>query len=268
MSYVTNNGVRIHYETVGSGPPIIFSHGGNCNSTMWKLGGYVDGLKEYRRILVDRRGCGLSEKPRAPTGYSMEEQVSDIVAVLDALRLRRATFWGFSAGGAVGFAMVARHPDRVAAFIAAGADSKPYTEKSAKDLRDLGAEKFLRGFNDSEEGVTLPQWLKVMPERDFEVFKSDFETHISECSEWVKWGGEWDALPRIQTPTLIICGSKEDPDRESEEEAKRLQNGRAVFLEGLGHVGAFLRSDLSIPIVRKFLKEAGIEPESSPRERP
>jgi len=263
VQYVTNNGVRIHYETVGRGPPIVFSHGGNGNSTMWKLAGYLDGLRGYRCILVDRRGCGLSEKPLDPTGYGMEEQVSDIVAVLDALHIRRATFWGFSAGGAVGFALVVRHPERVAAFIAAGADSKPYDEKSPRSHRDLGAEKFIRNFNDSEEGVTLPSWLKEMPKRDFEVFKSDFETHTSELFEWVKWRGEWDALPRIQTPTLILCGSKEDPDRESEKEAKRLQNGRAIYLEGLGHVGAFLRADLSLPIVRKFLKDVGVGPTKS-----
>ena len=263
MPYVTNNGVRIHYETVGRGPPIILAHGGAGNSTMWKQAGYVDGLRGYRCILVDRRGCGLSEKPRDATGYSMEEQVSDIVAVLDALHIRRAIYWGYSAGGSVGFAMVARHPDRVAAFIAAGADSKPYHEQFVQRLREEGAQKFIQSFNESEEGVTFPPSLKAMPDSDFEVFKSDFEAHVSSCSEWVKWGGEWDALPRIPTPTLILCGTKEDPDRECEEDAKRLQNGRAIFLEGLGHVGAFLRSDLSLPIVKAFLKEVGVGPKSS-----
>jgi pimeloyl-ACP methyl ester carboxylesterase len=262
MPYVTNTGVRIHYETVGRGPPIILAHGGCANSTLWKQAGYVDGLRGYRCILVDRRGCGLSEKPRDATGYGMEEQVSDIVAVLDTLRIRRAIYWGYSAGGSVGFAMVARHPDRVAAFIASGADSKPYEEKSVQRLRDGGAQKFIRSIDESEEGVSFPPWLKVMPESDFEVFKSDFEAHMSECSEWLKWGGEWDALPSIQTPTLIMFGSKEDPDHESEEDAKRLQNGRAIFLEGLGHVGAFLRSDLSLPIVKAFLKEVGVGPKS------
>jgi len=62
--------------------------------------------------------------------------------------------------------------------------------------------------------------------------------------------------------TALRC-SKQDPNRESEEEAKRLQNGRVIFLEGLGQVGAFLRSDLSIPIVKTFLKDLGIKPKSS-----
>lgn len=265
MPYVTSHGVRIHYETFGRGPPIILAHGGNGNSVMWKLAGYIDGLKGFRCILIDRRGCGLSGRPPDVTGYGMEEQVSDIVAVLDALHIRRAAYWGFSAGGTVGYALIARHPDRVSAFINSGGDSKPYDELAAQRHRDMGAEEFLKGFNDDEEGVKLPHWLKAMPERDFEAFKSDFETHTSECSEWAKWSGEWEALPRISTPTLIICGSKEDPNHESEVEAKRLQNGRAVFLEGLGHVGSFLRTDISIPIVKAFLGEVGIRPREERR---
>jgi pimeloyl-ACP methyl ester carboxylesterase len=253
---ITNTGVRIHYETVGRGPPIILVHGGLSNSTAWKSAGIVDGLRGYRCILVDRRGYGLSEKPRNVTGYGMEEQVSDIVAVLDALRIRRAIYWGHSNGGYIGFAMVARHPDRVAAFIASGAGSKYLDEQFVQWLRDEGAQKFTRNL-ESEEGVAFPPWLWK------QFHESDFEVLISECSEFVKWGGERDALPRIQTPTLILVGSKEDSDRESEEDAKRLQNGRAIILEGLGHVGVILRPDLSLPVVKAFLKEVGVGHKSS-----
>ncbi|HEX9907655.1 MAG TPA: alpha/beta hydrolase [Thermoplasmata archaeon] len=63
MPYVTGNGVRIHYETVGHGPPIILAHGGTGNSSMWRLAGYLDELNGHRCILIDRRGHGLSEKP-------------------------------------------------------------------------------------------------------------------------------------------------------------------------------------------------------------
>ena len=253
MPYVTNNGVRIHYETVGHGPPIILVHGGLSNGAAWEPAGILDGLRGYRCILVDRRGYGLSEKPRNVTGYSMEEQVSDIVAVLDALRIRRAIYWGHSNGGFIGFAMVVRHPDRVAAFIASGAGSKYPDEQFVQHLRDIGAQKFTHNL-ENEEGVAYPPWLWK------QFHESDFEVLISECSEFVKWGGEWDALSSVQIPTLILVGSREGSDLESEEDAKRLQNGRAIVLEGLGHVGAILRPDLSLPIVKAFLKEVGVAP--------
>ncbi|OGS56403.1 MAG: hypothetical protein A3K60_08690 [Euryarchaeota archaeon RBG_19FT_COMBO_56_21] len=230
---------------------------------MWKQAGYLDGLNGYRCIMIDRRGHGLSEKPRDTTDYGMEQQVSDIVAVLDALHIRRATYWGFSAGGSVGFALVARRPERVAAFITAGADSKPYPEQSAQSFSNEDALKDLQSIDENEEGVAIPPWAKELSGGDLEMYLRDYEAHISERSTWSKWSGEWDSLPRIKTPTLIMCGSREDPGRESEVEAKRLQNGRTVILEGFGHIGAFLRSDLSIPIVKGFLEDVGVGPESS-----
>ena len=216
MSYVTNNGVRIHYKTVGNGPPIVLGHGGTGDSSMWKQAGYLDGLSGYRCILIDRRGHGLSEKPRDATDYGMEQQVSDIIAVLDALHIRRATYWGWSAGGSVGFALVARHPDRISAFIALGADSTPYHEESVQRLRDTDPLKAIQSIDENEEGAALPPWLMKLSGSDLEMYLRDYEAHISEGSAWCKWSGEWDALPRIQTPTLIMCGSKEDPDRDSE----------------------------------------------------
>jgi pimeloyl-ACP methyl ester carboxylesterase len=262
VPYVTSNGVRIHYETIGQGPPIVLAHGGTGNSSMWRLAGYLDDLGGYCCILIDRRGHGFSETPHDAAECSMERHVSDVVAVLDGLHIDRTVYWGFSAGGAVGFALVARQPDRVSAFISAGMDSKPYTEQSVQRLQDTDPLEALQSFDEDEEGVPVPLWLKKISENDLEVYLRDYQAYLSDCSAWLKWGGEWDALPRIQTPTLIICGSLEDPDRESEAEATRLQNGRAVLLEGLGHHGAFLRPDLSIPIVKGFLNDVGIKPES------
>lgn len=188
--------------------------------------------------------------------------MSDVVAVLDALHIQKAAYWGWSAGGAVGFAFVARHPERVVAFVALGADSKPYHELSVQRLRDADPLKGLQDFDESDEGVAVPPWLKEMSGSNLETYLRDYEAYTSDASAWLTWRGEWDSLPRIQSPTLIMCGSKEDPDREPEADARRLQNGRAIFLEGLGHIGAFLRSDLSIPVVKAFLREIGVESES------
>ncbi|HDP97285.1 MAG TPA: alpha/beta hydrolase [Euryarchaeota archaeon] len=263
MPYVISHGARIHYETVGHGPPTVLAHGGTGNSSMWKLAGYLDNLSGYCSILIDRRGHGLSETPRDAAECGMDQHVADVVAVLDALHIERVAYWGFSAGGSVGFAFVARHPDRVSAFIAAGTDSKPYSEQSVQRLLETDPLNALQSFDENEEGVPAPPWLKEMPRSDRDVYLRDYQAYISDCSACLKWEGEEDALPRINIPTLIICGSKEDPDRESEAEAQRLQNGRAVILEGFGHLGAFLRSDLSLPAVKAFLKEVGIEPDPS-----
>jgi len=93
MPYVTSDGIRIHYEVEGDGPPLVLQHGFGQNASSWRLAGYVDALKpQYRLILVDARGHGESDKPYDPTAYTLPRHVGDVVAVLDALNLPAAHF--------------------------------------------------------------------------------------------------------------------------------------------------------------------------------
>jgi hypothetical protein len=45
MSYAINKGVRIHYEIVGNGPPLILQHGFTQSVKDWHRAGYVEALK-------------------------------------------------------------------------------------------------------------------------------------------------------------------------------------------------------------------------------
>jgi pimeloyl-ACP methyl ester carboxylesterase len=64
MPYVISDGIRIHYEVEGDGPPLVLQHGFGQKASSWRLGGYVDALKsQYRLVLVDARGHGESDKP-------------------------------------------------------------------------------------------------------------------------------------------------------------------------------------------------------------
>ena len=59
MPYVTNEGIRIHYEVDGDGPPLVLQHGFTQKVKSWEMAGYVDALKPlYRLIRVDARGHG------------------------------------------------------------------------------------------------------------------------------------------------------------------------------------------------------------------
>ena len=72
MPYTTNQGVRIHYQVEGEGPPLVMQHGFTDSIETWYELGYVDTLKhDYRLILVDARGHGHSDKPRTPDAYEM-----------------------------------------------------------------------------------------------------------------------------------------------------------------------------------------------------
>ncbi|MDQ1279064.1 MAG: hypothetical protein QG670_324 [Thermoproteota archaeon] len=104
MPYVSNHGVRIHYEVEGQGPPLVLQHGLSSSLDAWRRNGYVMGLNpEYKLILVDARGHGESGKPYDLQAYSADLMTDDIVAVLDDLGVEKANYWGYSMGGAIGY---------------------------------------------------------------------------------------------------------------------------------------------------------------------
>jgi pimeloyl-ACP methyl ester carboxylesterase len=103
MPYVPSHGVRIHYQIVGNGPPLLLQHGFTDSLESWYEFGYVPALRpQYRLILLDARGHGRSEKPHEAPAYELQLFVADILAVLDHLRIAKAHYWGYSMGAASG----------------------------------------------------------------------------------------------------------------------------------------------------------------------
>lgn len=123
MPYATNDGLRIHYRLDGNaaGPPLVLQHGYSMSLHDWYDPGYVDTLgAAYRLILIDARGHGASDKPHDPDAYRAARMAGDVVAVLDALGLARAHFFGYSMGGRIGFALAREAPARLHSLVLGG----------------------------------------------------------------------------------------------------------------------------------------------------
>jgi pimeloyl-ACP methyl ester carboxylesterase len=120
MIFVERDGVRIRYEVVGAGSPVVLLHAAAGDSTMWRHAGYVDDLDGFSRVLVDSRGHGLSDRPGDEAAYWLEEYAADVEAVIDALGAPGVALWGYSSGAHVAAAVAGRIPDRVAALITTG----------------------------------------------------------------------------------------------------------------------------------------------------
>ena len=70
MPYFDNEGIKIYYEIVGEGPPVVLIHGFPANLERWKETNWVTTLKEdYQLILLDCRGHGKSDKPHDESYY-------------------------------------------------------------------------------------------------------------------------------------------------------------------------------------------------------
>ncbi len=110
-AYLDASGLRLHYlDHPGEGPPLILLHGLSSNAHVFD--GIAPQITPRRRLLaLDLRGRGLSDKPA--TGYRMEDHARDVLALLDAHGLARATIVGHSFGGLLSYYLAARYPDRI-----------------------------------------------------------------------------------------------------------------------------------------------------------
>ena len=89
--------VKLFYQDIGKGKPVVLIHGWPLNSHMWEY--QLSELPKHgiRCIAYDRRGFGLSDQPWS--GYDYDTLAADLKALLDQLDLNDVTLVGFSMGG-------------------------------------------------------------------------------------------------------------------------------------------------------------------------
>lgn len=120
--YANVNGVQLYYAVYGHGQPVLLLHGGLGNSNYW--GGQVRELSKHSAVIVmDSRGHGRSTR-NAQT-YTYELMESDVIGLLDRLKVREVSLIGWSDGGIIGLVMALRHPERLNRVFAFGANSDP-----------------------------------------------------------------------------------------------------------------------------------------------
>ena len=120
--YARLNGIQLYYAVYGHGQPVVLLHGGLGNSDYW--GNQVSALARHAAVVViDSRGHGRSTRNAQP--YSYELMSSDVLGVMDQLRIRRARLIGWSDGGIVGLVLAIHHPERLSGVFAFGANSDP-----------------------------------------------------------------------------------------------------------------------------------------------
>jgi pimeloyl-ACP methyl ester carboxylesterase len=116
MPMLDRDGVRIHYEVHGAGPPVLLSHGYSATCRMWD--GQIAALKDRWQVIVwDMRGHGESDYPDDPQAYSEALTVEDMAAILRACVASRAVIGGLSLGGYMSLAFHATHPDMTRALM-------------------------------------------------------------------------------------------------------------------------------------------------------
>ncbi len=123
------NGLTQSYLDEGAGDPVVMLHGNPTWSFYWR--NVVLALRdEYRCVVPDHVGCGLSDKPpETQYDYALKSRVDDVEALLDHLGIReRITLVVQDWGGMIGMAFAARHPERIKRIIATNTGAFPLPE--------------------------------------------------------------------------------------------------------------------------------------------
>ena len=223
--FAENEGVKIHYVSMGEGPVLIMLHGFPDFWYTWRYQ-MADLSRDYKVVAVDLRGYNKSDKPKGVANYAMPILMKDVIAVIDDLKLEKATIIANDWGGAIAWQVATYYPNRVERFIAlniphpAGMASylndNPQTGQYAQDFKKDDAAKSLttESLADSHSNLT-----KTERERYIEAFRnSSFEGMLnyykanypsaSKNKSAVK-NPNPPTVRKVKCPVLLIHGMKD-----------------------------------------------------------
>lgn len=244
MPFADNRGIQIHYEVEGSGPPLVLHHGTSGSWEDWKDLGYLDALRRrFQVILLDARGHGASAKPHDPAAYALPLRVADVTAVLDALRIPQAHFFGYSLGGWVGFGLAKHAPERLLSLVLGGAH--PYAEDMSGLRARMPADPalFIAVAERTHASLMTPAFRARLLANDLQALA--ISTQDRPPME--------DVLPAIGVPCLLFAGESDPRLPQVREAANRIPRAAFFSLPAADHIVALTRADLVLPQVIDFL---------------
>lgn len=254
--FVSPDGVRLHYEIEGSGPPLVLHIGAGCDSDIWRAAGYVEPLSQsYTCILFDHRGHGKSDHPTSAEMNHIERYADDVVALIEHLGYESVAFFGWSNAVLVALKAAQQHPGRFSALVLSGAIPPRRTRdevvasipRRVAALRESGWWEVIGDMIPAER-FPVPQWFIDR------VLDTDIEPFIGWSMARADWNwSQWDAMPHVAAPTLLLAGELEDPDDLLAEAARLMPHASRIRVPEREHINAFLYSEFAVPEVLEFL---------------
>ena len=260
MPSIERDGLLIHFDDVGSGPPVVLGHSFLCSGAMWAH--QVEPLAERCRVVnVDQRGHGRSGNLTEP--FDLYDMVADVVAVLDALEIERAVWAGLSIGGMVAMRAAITVPDRVGGLILvdthAGPES-PYKKLKyramALGVRTIGVRPFLPAISKLMFGITTrrrnPELVTAWRGRFASV---DVPSMLFGLRALVRRDSVIDRLRQVEAPSLVIVGDEDAslPVPCSKQIADSLPNSSLVVVPESGHLSSLEQPEAVTKAMQRFL---------------
>ena len=223
--------------------PVLMMHGFARNATFWSR--WVPAIAESRRIYrPDLLGCGVSEVPAQGYRFTPEKIEADILAVFEAISLRRVHWVGESSGGIIGLLLAAEHPERIASLVLCNTPTRISDEikgiyaldreSTAAAIRAYGTGEWCRrtlGYRLDLEHA--PEALREWCIAEMDKTRPDIAAALHECFEAIDTK---PLLPVIKAPVLLLSGDKSRIASEQQKIlAATLPRGRLELFAGYGH---------------------------------
>lgn len=234
------NDIEMYYATYGdpANPPLLLLHGGLGNADY-----FVNQIpafsEQYYVITADSRGHGRSTMSEQQIGYAL--MASDVLALLDYLKLDAVNLVGWSDGGIIGLDIAIHHPDRLIRLVAYGANYNPSGVNP-----DVATNERFNQYIEMAAG----DYARLSPNPD------NFETFLNNISNM--WATEpnytEEQMQGITVPTLILDGMQEEaifPEHDLEM-ARLIPNADLVLMGGVGHFAMWEKTEDFNDIVLDF----------------
>jgi class 3 adenylate cyclase len=251
IQYTRSGDVAIAYQTFGEAPRNLVLVPTFSNLVFpwfnadWRA--MYEGFASFSRLIMfDKRGTGLSDRPRDPG--TLETRMDDIRAVLDAVGVERATLVGMGEGGQTCALFAATYPERTEALVLLGtparavrADDYPFglsEEEQRRELREIRERWGARDYFEEQARAMNPaadqefvdwfvtcQRFCASPGAALTFFRAYSETDLREV------------LPTIRVPTLVLYGAA--AREQMLDLAGRIQGAQSLEIDLTSFAGRF-----------------------------
>ena len=225
MAIAKLDGLEMYYEVQGHGEPIVLAPASWWPSVTWNVAVVPFLARRFKTITFDCRGTGRSSQPS--DGYTVAQFAEDCIGLLADLGITRCHAVGFALGGQIMQAMALARPDLAATLTmaACGAGSKtlaggqrslsPDTER---EIKAIGFERYIRNYIENDTMAFNPNFFRergdVVAALADAVWSGQstvelFRRHEDARLTW----NTLEAAPRVNVPTLILCGADDDVSR-------------------------------------------------------
>jgi pimeloyl-ACP methyl ester carboxylesterase len=251
---------RIACRDTGTGPPLVFLHGGFLDHRMWDAQAAVFSA-HHRVIAPDARGHGATTNATAPF-----RQTDDVAALLRHLDTGPAILVGLSMGAGTAVDTALEHPDLVRALVVSGAGT------SEPDFQDPWTTAVPAAWNEALGDVD--GWLEAFmlfasgPHRTIEDVDPDVVRRLRAMSlgtitkhtrgeqDWREPVRDtWARIAKIDVPVLAIHGGIDSQDHigMADRLVRAVVDGRTATVERTAHYTNMERPDAYSEILADFL---------------